>query len=146
MFEIFITLFASLLLVANLLRKVVLSSSTLSDNAASFTNVTGERLHARKIHGTAHSTAVGAIGDAAVSSLDEVPTAQFSVDDSRAHIGHAIISGFEASGSGTSTTPFYMEFDRGDLFLDPDESWFVNNFDETGAPPVDTNWNIWYED
>ncbi len=138
---------ATLFLMLGLLRKVNIGGSALSDNVASFTNSTGVRLHIKKIHGTAIGTTSSAIGDKAVSSLDEVPVSQDTTNDSRAHIGTAVAANVGGTGSlGSTSTPFYMEFDRNDLFLDPDESLFVNNRDIQGAMPFDANWNIWYED
>jgi len=130
-----------------LLRKVVSGSTSLTDNAQSFTNVTARRLHIRKVFGVIITRTASALGDVALTSLDEVPTGQSKVNDSRAHIGHSVGAVTGATGAiAFQGQPFFAEFARGDLYLDPDESLFVNNEDIIGAPPVNATWNIWYED
>lgn len=141
---VMLAVLASLLL----LRKVNVHSSTLTSNAASFVNQTADRLHMRKLVGrvTNESTA-GVEGDTARSSFDEVPVNQSVVNNSRSHI--AQIQAVVAGGTGTldpNAANIVLTFERGQLFLDPDEAWFVNNADVSGALDVGFSWNCWYED
>jgi len=148
MFELINIGIGMLLLVTLLLRKVLISSTTLTDNAASFVNQTADRLHIRKIVGKANPGGASTpIGDQALSSLDEVPVRQAAANDSRAHI--ASVSMQTVGGTGAIafvSNETVLTFERGQLFLDPDEAIFENNQDIVGAPAVRFNWNIWYED
>jgi len=141
---VLLAVLASLLL----LRKVLVRSSTLTDNAASFVNQTADRLHMRKLVGRVQSESTNlVIGDAARSSLDEIPVDQSSVNNSRAHIAviEMVMAGGTAAVKGVPAN-IVLTFERNQLFLDPDEAWFMNNQDIIGAPDVGFTWNIWYED
>ncbi len=130
-----------------LLRKVVVRSTTLTDNAASFVNQTADRLHLRKLVGRIRARSSMAIGDIAASSFDEIPVFQGDVNDSRAHIAEMSIQTSGGTGAiGAVSNNIVLTFERNQLFLDPDEAWFMNNQDEVGAPPIEAAWNIWYED
>lgn len=86
-------------------------------------------------------------GDAASSSLDEVPIDQSNINDSRSHI--AFIQATVGGGTGTleaSADNTVLTFERGQLFLDPDEALFMNNKDVSGALSIAFGWNLWYED
>jgi len=130
------------------LRKIVLSSSTLTDNARSFTNLTDKRLHIRKIRGYSTGSSTGqVVGDQATSSLDEVPVSQEGVNDSRSHIASTMAEVAGATGAVAAThTVITLAFNRGDLFLDVDEALFMNNQDVVGAMAWNFGWSIWYED
>jgi len=131
-----------------LLRKVNIISAVLTDNAASFVNQTADRLHLRKLVGRCRNVSGGGtVGDAARSSIDEIPVAQDGVNDSRAHI--AVIQSQVAGGTGAveaTSDNVVLTFERNQLFLDPDEAWFMNNVDVSGAMPISFAWNFWYED
>ncbi len=131
-----------------LLRKVNVGSTSLTNNAASFVNQTADRLHIRKVVGrVVNTTTASTIGDSATSSLDEVPVAQNIVNDSRSHI--AQIQGKAPGGTGSAepvADNVMLTFERGQLFLDPDEALFVNNTDVSGAMAAVFMWNLWYED
>lgn len=137
-----------LLLSIGILRKVVLSSSALQNNAVSFTNQTARRMHIRK-SSLAFSMEAGAaiaLGDSALASLDEVPVIQAQVNDSRSHIQQASAQG--SGGTGAIAATFessVLTFNRNDLVLDPDESIFLNLLDIVGAMPVTASANLWYE-
>lgn len=138
----------ALISVMLLLRKVVIVSTVLTDNAASFVNQTADRLHVRKLVGRPNGTAgAAALGDASRSSIDEVPVSQAGVNNSRSHIaqiGSKVIGGTGAVEA--SHDNIVLTFERGQLFLDPDEALFMNNTDIAGAMPSSFSWNIWYED
>lgn len=128
------------------LRKVLLRTSALGDNQASFVNQTARRLHIRKIVGNAYANAAVAVGDLARCSLDEVPVMQAAVNDSRSHIDDMAF-GVGATGDLVgSRQRTVLSFNRDDLFLDPDEAVFLNTLDTVGAPPVNWSYNIWYQD
>lgn len=147
MLEIYVTLTLALLAGLLLLRKVNIHSTVLTDNAASFVNQTADRLHMRKLVGRARSRGASTIGDLASSSLDEIPVSQATVNDSRAHIAQVSLDADGGTAAvGMTASNVVLTFERGQLFLDPDEAWFMNNLDEVGAPPVRFSWNIWYED
>jgi len=86
------------------------------------------------------------LGDNVRSSLDEQPVAQASVNDSRAHI-----SGIEATtigGTGVidlAPVILVQDWPFNALVMDPDDAIFLNNTDVSGAVPVDTNCNVWYD-
>lgn len=129
------------------MRKVLLRTTALGNNGASFVNQTAKRLHIRKTVGSAIPNAVVAVGDIGIGSLDETPVAQAQVNDSRSHID---MVGFGVPG-GTGATSAQggrsvLGFNREDLVLDPDEVLFLNTIDLSGAPPVNWTWNIWYQD
>jgi len=130
------------------LRKATLSTSTLQDNAASFVNVTAKRLHIRKID---MNFEVGAgtlvAADEATASVDEVPVTQLRVNDSRSHITGCNMTVPSLAGIAiTGQTQKVISFNRNDLVLDPDEALFLNLADVGGAPPIDCQVQIWYED
>lgn len=130
------------------LRKANMSSSALTDNAASFTNVTAAKLHVRIIdlHSSGESSP-GSIGDAASASVDEVPTTQSAVNDSRSHIIGITAGVAGGTGAIEATYPSkVLAFNRGDLVLDPDEALFLNLTDNSGALDITFSCNIWYED
>lgn len=129
------------------LRKAMVSSSALTDNASSFTNETSSRLSVRKVVGRAlpESTAL-VLGDEWIASLDEIPIAQHSTNDSRSHI--AAISASATGGTGAVSATFNnstLSFNRGDLVLDPDEALFLNISDVVGAADITASFNIWYD-
>lgn len=129
------------------LRKVLISTEALTNNAGSFTNVTNDRYHIRKIIGRIMPNGVLVIADDAHSSLDELNTTQRNQNDSRAHI--ATVQLVVMGGTGTirqAGQTIVLSFGRNDLVLDADESFFVNNEDANGAPAIRANWNLWYEE
>lgn len=128
------------------LRKALLSATVLQDNSASFTNLTNDRLHIRKIDLSSVGGVATQIGDSASASLDEVPVDQSIVNDSRSHI--ASVTAVNTGGTGaliSENSSKVLSFNRSDLVLDPDEALFWNLNDIVGAPPVRFNCNIWYE-
>jgi len=130
------------------LRKAVIQSSALTDNAGSFVNVTADRLHIRLLDLVGYGEVTdAAIGDRQSCSIDEVPVDQHDVNDSRSHImsaNTAMIGGTAA----LSALPVskVLPFNRNDMVLDPDEAIFMNISDIKGA--LDYGWtlNVWYED
>lgn len=131
------------------LRKALIRSVALQDNAGSFTNVTNKRLHIRKLDLTMQVSATFVAGDEARMSVDEVPAAQDGVNDTRSHI--AGLSFMMGDSTGAGLKPTYegskiLSFNRNDLVLDPDEAIFLNTVDETGAPTLVSKVNVWYED
>ena len=130
------------------LRKATIFSSSLADNAGSFTNVTADRLHIRMLDLTAKAeSSAGVIGDAASCSIDEIPITQAAVNDSRSHIMAVVAAVQGGTGGVESTYPSkVLAFNRNDLVLDPDEALFMNNTDNSGALDVGFTLNIWYED
>lgn len=147
MMELIMTCLLALLACPLLLRKVLVSSTTLTDNAASFVNQTADRLHLRKLVGKVLPGGATVLGDQAISSFDEQPVRQSGTDNSRAHI--ASIAAVNTGGTGAIASHgenTVLTFERNQLFLDPDEAWFMNNQDVVGAPNVRFNWNVWYED
>lgn len=134
---------------AKQLRKVLLATATLQDNAQSFVNLTAERLHVKKIiiFGTIRGTLVAT--DEARVSLDEVPTIQLGIDDSRSHIiGGEMVNSSVSTNGAIVPGKFYavLTFARNELTLDPDEALFLNLADVAGAPTVVARCNIYYED
>lgn len=148
MMEIFVIFVIATLFSTLLLRKVLISSAAFTNNAASFVNQTADRLHVRKLVGRAMPNGANAVGDLARSSFDEVPVDQSTTNDSRSHI--ASISQVTNGGTGAiapgPSNNIVLTFERGQLFLDPDEAFFINNTDIVGNPNVRFNWNVWYED
>lgn len=144
---VMLALFA-LLATTMLLRKVIVRTTALTDNAGSFVNQTADRLHMRKLVGRAgNTTSTSALGDVASSSFDEIPIGQSDVNNSRAHIAEIDIAVTGATGAiRGEANNVVLTFERGQLFLDPDEAWFVNNTDIAGAGNFSFGWNIWYED
>lgn len=134
---------------AKQLRKVLLATATLQDNAQSFVNLTAETLHIKKIviFGQIRGTLVAT--DEVRISLDEVPAIQLGIDDSRSHIvgGECVNSSVSTNGAIVPGR-FYavLTFDRGELMLDPDEAFFLNTSDVSGAATFVGRCNIWYED
>lgn len=129
------------------LRKVNIRTSALGNNSSSFVNQTARRLHIRKIVMSQGTNAATAIGDISVASLDEIPVAQFRVNDSRSHIMGIQWSHDGGTGSlAGQSNRLVLSFNRGDLFLDADEALFLNTEDVNGAPPVNTSVQVWYED
>jgi len=141
---VMLALLASLLL----LRKVNIRTSTLTDNAVSFVNQTADRLHMRKLVGRATNDGPASVlGDKALSSFDEIPVGQSDVTNSRAHIAQIEIAVTGGTGALAGIAQnIVLTFERNQLFLDPDEAWFVNNSDISGAGSFAFGWNIWYED
>lgn len=135
-------------LIGMALRKAVIFSSTLTDNAGSFVNVTADRLHIRllDLQGVPVSGAA-ALGDAVECSIDEVPVSQAQINDSRSHIMSvdAIVEGGTGAIELTNGKKV-LAFNREDLVLDPDEAIFMNNADIAGTPPAGFKLNVWYED
>lgn len=132
------------------LRKVMLFSTQLDNNVASFVNTTAKNLHIMR---TVHQMTIQGVlvaADAALSSLDEVPVAQVQVNDSRSHISAvAVGSGTFSTNGGlnpSGTPQLVLNFRRNDLVLEPDEALFLNNVDGAGTPTVNTRVNIWYDD
>jgi len=77
--------------------------------------------------------------------LDEVPTNQAGVNDSRAHISNVIEA---AEGTPTSihnSAQLVQSWPKGALVLQPDEGIFMNNA-ESGTATGSARANIWYED
>lgn len=130
------------------LRKALIATTTLQDNSGSFVNVTAKNLHIRKIKLFIRPGGVQVAGDAAMASVDEVPTFQAETNDSRAHILSAKFQNHEAAGDGpiTSKPADTITFNRDQLVLEPDEALFLNTRDDGGAPTTNTSCNIWYED
>ncbi len=130
------------------LRKVNVFSSALTDNAASFTNVTSSTFDLLKLDlATVSESTAGALGDAAECSIDEVTTRQSASNDSRNHIMHitaAVIGGTGAVEA--SPAQKIMSFRKGDLELRSDDSLFMNNTDVSGALDIGFALNIWYDD
>ncbi len=124
-----------------------MSSTVLTDNAASFVNETALRLHMRKLVATLQP-GVTVIGDRATFSLDEVPVIQNATNNSRSHIMDVRLNASGATGAiATRHDRASMSFERGQLPLDPDEALFWNGRDSVGAPAIsDASVNIWYED
>jgi len=136
---------------ASRLRKALISSTLLQDNAGSFVNVTAKDLHIRKLKLSLRQGGAIVRGDAYEASVDEVPAIQATVNDSRAHIQHGLIQASEQVGADGGTGLYgpqkdTMTFERGQLVLEPDEALFLNTSDLGGAPTVITKLNIWYED
>lgn len=130
-----------------ILRKVLVSSSALTNNAGSFVNQTARRLHIiiSDLRGLPESSA-GVLGDSAVASLDEVPVIQAKVDDSRAHI--QACSAQVIGGTGAVETVFnnsYRRWNQNELVLDPDEALFLNIDDTSGALDVTFGANLFYD-
>jgi len=130
------------------LRKVNIFTSALGDNSASFVNVTGDIFDLLRLDLTTVSeSTAGTEGDAATCSIDEVPAAQVSVNDSRSHIMH--IDGVVQAGTGgveVNPQSKILAFNRGDLLLRPDEAIFMNTIDVSGALDVGFSLNVWYDD
>jgi len=132
--------------VAKKLRKANILTTALSNNAGSFVNESGDDLHIRKIVMQSALTGSVAINDSARASLDEVPTIQSNVDDSRSHILGLYLLQTEATTTVGKSATIGITFERGQLVLEPDEAFFVNNLDLGGTPNIATQVNIWYED
>lgn len=147
MIELIMIFVFATLSVALLLRKVQLSTTSQTDNAASFVNQTADRLHMRKLIGTIRGAVADSIGEENTSSFDEIPVSQENVNDSRAHIALLVygVTGGTASVLGEKDR-IVLTFERNQLFLDPDEAWFVNNAQQIGTASPRSHWNIWYED
>jgi len=149
MFEILTTIVFGILSMSLILRKVVLSTSALANNSASFVNSTSDRLHIIKstLKWTPETGAAVAVGDMALASLDEIPQIQAQLDDSRSHIQSAVFTVPGATGglAGVSENS-HMEWNRNDLVLDVDEALFLNTLDIVGTPPVTATAVLFYED
>jgi len=130
------------------LRKVVLSSSTHTDNAVSFSNQTSRKLFVRKVVGRIiPSSSAGVLGESVNYSLDEIPVRQSAVNNSRLHI--ATMSATVAGGTGSIALiadQVNLTFQRDDLMIDKDESLFANAADLAGTLASACSWNIWYQD
>lgn len=132
------------------LRKVNLAvAATPSNNMASFVNVTAKRLFIMRtvLKATVAPTVVAL--DHFVLSIDEVPTVQARVNDSRAHITDVRQIVGDATGAGLAGNPpdrEVLSFRKNDLILDPDEALFMNGEDIAGTPTLQGACNIWYDD
>lgn len=129
------------------LRKALVSSSSLQDNAASFVNVTAKQLNIRKLDlkSLSESTAA-ALGDSARCSIDEVPADQSSLNDSRSHIMSLDVAPIGGTGAvEVLQQQKVLSFNRGDLVLDPDDAIFMNIVNIVGSLDVGFALNIWYE-
>lgn len=147
MYELIYTWIVGVLFGTFLLRKVLVTATALTDNAGSFVNQTADRLHIRKLVIKATPTGSSAIGDAATISVDEVPIGQHDVNDSRSHIGSATMTVVGGTGAtGAQTDQEVLTFERGQLFLDPDEAFFINNTDVQGNPNFRGSAQFFYED
>jgi len=147
MMELIILIGLALLASTLLLRKVNISVITSQNNAGSFVNQTADRLHARKIVMTGNSRQADTIGEINLCSLDEIPVAQANVNDSRAHIGQVTVVGTGGTASvALDSDKLVLTFERNQLFLDPDEAWFINTLAVVGAATPRFSTNIWYED
>ncbi len=139
---VFATLFGSLLL-----RKVNVQSTVQTANAASFVNQTADRLHLRKLVGRMRGGAADTVGELNISSFDEIPVSQQNVNNSRAHIAQMAYQVIGGTGAVIGQSAgIVLTFERNQLFLDPDEAWFVNNTTIVGSATPQSSWNIWYED
>lgn len=129
------------------LRKVLIAVATLQDNAGSFTNLTGDTLHVRKVTlRVGSATTNWTLGDTATASLDEIPSTQDFVNDSRSHILGVELTQNGATGSlDPAERIVHLEFNRNDLILRPDEALFLNTTDISGAPTMRTKCQIYYE-
>lgn len=131
------------------LRKVLLASSvTPADNMASFTNVTGSRLHIRKSHlfSKPRGTLV-ALSNYFVE-LAERSTFVGLTNDSRAlidligmGIGDSVAFGLGVWNMASSK----QAYNRGDLVLDSDESLFMNGSNTVGTQVANSGCNLFYE-
>lgn len=129
------------------LRKINLYTTTLQDNAVSWVNQTAEKLHVNRIYMNLILGPNAVLGDQAEASLDEVPTGQSDVNNSRSHILSVRAAVDGATGATESAQKSaVMYFKRGELVLDPDEALYLNTTDKDGAPPFACNVNIWYDD
>lgn len=146
----FIMALAGILIPVLKLRKVLLFSTALNDNAASFVNTTAKNLHIMRIVHQATVQGVLVAADSMLSSIDEVPVAQAQVNDSRSCISVVQVgSGTFSTNGGLNpggVTQLVQNFRRNDLVLEPDEAIFLNNVDGAGTPTVNTRAIIWYDD
>ncbi len=129
-------------------RKVNLASSSLAANAASFVNQTARDLHLLLTdHNIGPGVSVSVLGDTLASSLDEQPTAQHDVNDSRQHIS-SVRTCVQGGTGSTQLLPNskVLAFPRNALVMRSDDAIFLNNEDQVGAPDADINVNIWYDD
>lgn len=126
------------------LRKVNIVSTSLTNNAGSFTNVTDKRLHIRKVILTMTTTGTLVAADDWSASVDEQPTLQFNVTDSRSHILGGRVK-VPTGASGKINLERTLSFNRGDLVLDTDEALFLNTSDIVGAPGINAAVNLFYE-
>lgn len=147
MFEIIAQIALLTLMSVMVLRKANITSSALTDNAASFVNQTARRLHIilSALKGLPETTAA-AVGDSAIASLDEVPLSQAKINDSRSHIQSAVAH--TTGGTGAVEMAFtnsVYRWNRNELVLDPDEALFMNIEDVLGAPDVTFSANLMYD-
>jgi len=125
------------------LRKVNIVATALTDKAASFTNVTSQKLHIRKIVLSGNTVGTITSADDWIASIDEESTTQFGQNDSRSHvIGGRVKAGSTGADADLSKL---ISFNRGDLVLDTDEALFLNLTDVAGTPSVSVSVNVWYE-
>jgi len=148
MFDYYAQIVFALMASCLILRKVTLSTSALQNNAASFVNNTGKRLHIRKSTlAWMPETTATAIGDSAIASLDEQPVIQANVNDSRSHIQSATIVAAGATGQiEAMVNNSIMIFNRNDLVVDIDEAIFLNTSDVKGSIDATCTANLWYEE
>ncbi len=133
------------------LRKVLLfatGTTIFANNMASFTNVTNERMHCRKHKLMMQIVETVVALDRASVEFAERSTAVGATNDSRALIDylHQLVG--DATGAGLATVNMaqsVMSWNRGDLVLDTDESWFLNGINKNGDPTGDAGLLIFYE-
>lgn len=129
------------------LRKVLLFSTQLQNNTASFVNTSDKTLHIRKTILKLDIVGTLVPDDEAAVSLDENPSSQQQINDSRSHIsGVAIKLNTGTVATGGQKDREVLSFNRNDLTLRPDEGLFLNSVDRVGAPTVDISCQIFYED
>lgn len=129
-------------------RKVLLASSSLSANAASFVNQTARILNVLMTdHNIRGAASVSVLGDLVISSFDEQPVSQAQVNDSRQHIS-SVASTVQGGTGSITLLPIskVLAFPRGALVMREDDAFFLNNEDQTGSPDINTSINIWYDD
>jgi len=127
------------------LRKALIRSTALQNNAGSFVNVTAKVLHIRKLKLSLRVTGAMVAGDQAGMEIAEVPVLQQATNDSRALIAEVstIIANTVAINDKGQDT---ITFERNQLKLEPDEALFMNTEDRVGAPNIEAHCNVWYED
>ncbi len=129
------------------LRKVLLSTTTVSNNAVSFVNQTARRLKIRKSIMGISSSEADSLGEANNASLDEVPVNQHRSNDSRSHIDY--VKGNVGGGTGAIVMApgrAVLSFGPNDLVLDPDEALFLNTQADIGSAIPRSTVNLFYED
>ena len=148
MYELIYIWIATVLIGLLALRKALVVSTTLGQNVASFVNVTSDRLSIRKLDAKLELTGTLVVNDAARMSIDETTTNQAATNDTRSHILQVLskVGGAAGAGDGYVQGNKVLNFNRGDLVLDPDEAITMHLADLSGAPPLLGTLNIWYEE